>query len=100
MKKLLVIVFCLACGSVAFAGGWESSPYNYDNSPYNYENSPYNYENSPHNYDNSPYKWNNDRIIRDNQGKDTGFYMVPKKSGGYNIFDRQGNRRGYIPGDD
>lgn len=99
MKKILLISVILTFyGGLAFGQDWDSSPFNYKNSPYNYDNSPYNYKNSPYNYDNSPYKYGNDRIIRDNYGKDTGLYAVPKDDGGTNIFDRNGNRRGYIPG--
>lgn len=99
MKKiiLLTLAFCFIAG-VVFAQNWNSNPYNQNNSPFNYDNSPFNHKNSPFNYDNSPFKPNNDRIIRDNQGRDTGLYSVPRSDGGSNIFDRRGNRRMYIPG--
>ena len=43
-------------------------------------------------------RWGNERIIRDNNGKLTG-YAVPKRDGGVNFFDLKGNRRGYLPPD-
>lgn len=92
-----ILIFC-SIGGIVLAQDWNSSPYNWQNSPYNFENSPYNYNNSPHNYNNSPYKYGNDRIVRDNQGRDTGLYVVPRNDGGVNFFDRKGNRRGYVPG--
>ena len=100
MKRLAIgfAVLLLFSGAAVAQTDWNSSPYNWKNSPYNWENSPMNYENSPLNYENSPLKWNNERIIRDNQGKDTGLYCVPRSDGGYNIFDRGGNRQGYKPG--
>ena len=96
MKKIIVLTL-FPC-SLAFAGvtSWEDSPMNYDNSEMNWENSEMNYNNSPMNWDNSPMNINSDRIIRDQNGNPTG-YIVPKESGGSNIFDLDGNREGYIP---
>ena len=95
MKKVIVFLV-LFLAVPCFGQDYESSPFNYDNSPYNYENSPYNYRNSRDNWDNSPYKWGNDRIIRDNDGNPQG-YAVPKRDGGVNFFDLDGNRKGYEP---
>lgn len=101
MKTIIysMLIFCYLA-SMVLAQDWKSSPYNWQNSPYNCQNSPYNYKNSPYNYNNSPYKYGNDRIIRDNQGRDTGLYVVPRNDGGANVFDRNGDRRGYLPGND
>lgn len=90
-------VMCLAC-STASAFDWDSSPYNWDNNQMNWENNTYNWENNPYNWDNSPHKYGNQRIIRDNQGNAMG-YIVPKSSGGANLFDLDGNRQGYMSGD-
>ena len=83
--------------SSAFAGvtSWEDSPNNWDNSINNWDNSPNNWENSPNNWENNPNNWDSDRVIRDNSGNPTG-YTVPKSNGGINIYDLDGNRKGYV----
>ena len=103
MKKAIWIVVALSiimgisiC--VAVAGDWNSSPNNWENSPNNWNNSPNNWNNSPNNWNNSPNKWGNDRIIYDNDGQPKG-YVVPKENGGANVYDLNGNRRGYKPSD-
>ena len=80
-----------------FAGvtSWEDSPNNWDNSINNWDNSPNNWENSPNNWENNPNNWDSDRVIRDNSGNPTG-YTVPKYNGGTNIYDLDGNRKGYV----
>ena len=100
MKSLAIafVVLLLFSGAAVAQTDWNSSPYTWKNSPYNFDNSPHNFKNSPYNWDNSPYKWNNDRIIRDNQGRATG-YAVPKEDGGVNYYDFDGNRRSYKPGE-
>jgi len=97
MKKLFIIVLLAIMFPIsALSQDWNSSPDNWDNSTLNWENSPIRWENSPMNWDNSTMKWGNDRIVRDNQGQPLG-YVVPKKNGGANIYDADGNRKAYIP---
>ncbi|MDD4952427.1 MAG: hypothetical protein PHV85_07765, partial [Desulfovibrionaceae bacterium] len=68
---------------------WENSENNWDNSPKRWENNPKNWENNP----NNP---NSKRIVYDQNGNAIG-YVVPKKNGGANYFDLQGNRKAYLP---
>ena len=83
---------------------YKNSEYNYNNSAYNHKNSEYNYENSTYNYKNSPYNHKNSYFnpsrteIVDSDGNSVG-YAVPKKGGGYNLFDNDGNRTGYSTGE-
>lgn len=83
---------------------YKNSEYNYNNSVHNYKNSESNYENSPYNYKNSPYNYKNSYFnpsrteIVDKDGNSVG-YAVPKKGGGYNLFDNDGNRTGYSTGE-
>ncbi len=93
----LVMLLALAWGSAAWGQDWNSHPNNWQNSPNNWDNSPNNWKNSPNNWDNSPKNWGNPRTIRDNHGNPQG-YVVPRNDGGLNLFDSQGNRRGYAPG--
>ena len=94
----IVILFFIFMPSFATAQDWRSSPLNWKNNQVNWENSPLNWRNNPQNWQNSPMRWGNERIIRDNNGKLTG-YAVPKRDGGVNFFDLKGNRRGYSPPD-
>ena len=94
-----VLTCALLLVSPALAQDWNSSPSNWKNSPSNWENSPSNWRNSPSNWDNSAAKWGNDRIVRDTEGNPQG-YAVPKKDGGVNFFDFDGNRKGYLPAED
>jgi hypothetical protein len=82
--------------SPARATDWQTSPNRWENSSGNWLNSPQRWENSPANWLNSPNRYGNDRILRDADGMPKG-YIVPKQDGGANIFDFQGNRRGYLP---
>lgn len=91
-----IIALGLIVASNAMAYDWESSPQNWQNSPQNWQNSPQNWQNSPQNWQNSPQRWGNERIIRDNAGNPTG-YVVPRGDGGVNMFDLNGNRKGYVP---
>lgn len=95
---LLVIFFPISL-PLATAQDWRSSPLNWRNNQLNWENSPLNWRNNPQNWQNNPMRWGNERIIRDNNGKPTG-YAVLKRDGGVNFFDLKGNRRGYLPADD
>ncbi len=79
----LAMAVLLSAPGMARAFDWNSSPNNWKNSPSNWEN--------------SPNRFGNDRVIRDNRGNVRG-YAVPKSDGGVNIFDTQGNRKGYTPG--
>lgn len=101
MKKIIIItvflVLLFAAPGQGFDNSWDSSPHNWKNSPYNWDNSSHNWKNSPHNWGNSPQRWNNDRIVRDNSGRPQG-YIVPKADGGANIFNFDGERKAYIPG--
>lgn len=100
MKKLaigLITAALLIWAAPTLAQDWRSSPNNWQNSPNNWENSPNNWRNSPNNWNNSPNRWGNERIIRDNHGTPQG-YVVPRRDGGMNLFDFDGNRRGYTPG--
>ena len=105
MKKLLlrsitiVVIILVSVYGLVAAEDWNSNPNNWNNNPNNWDNNPNNWKNSPNNWDNSPNKWGNDRIIRDNSGNPTG-YAVPKDDGGINIYDFNGNRRGYKPADE
>jgi hypothetical protein len=83
-------------GRVVLAQDWSGSPNNWENSANNWDNSPSNWNNNPANWENSPNRYGNDRIIYDDRGNPSG-YAVPKPSGGVNIFDLEGNRRGYTP---
>ena len=88
MKNFILIISFII--PTVYAGGtsWEDSPNNWDNSINNWDNSPNNWENNPNN-------WDSDRVIRDNSGNPTG-YAVPKSNGGTNIYDLDGNRKGYV----
>ena len=81
---------------MATAQDWGSSPNNWDNSSNNWDNSSSNWKNSPNNWENSPGRFGNDRIIHDGEGNPAG-YAVPKDSGGVNLYDFDGDRRGYTP---
>lgn len=101
MNKRLLLILALATYSTSsvYAADlydYNASPDNWYNSQNNWENSPNNWKNSPNNFDNSPYKLNNQHIIRDENGQATG-YIVPKTTGGANIFDMNGNRKAYVP---
>jgi hypothetical protein len=60
---------------------------------------PYNYKNSPYNYKNSPYNLNSSNGIYDEDGERQG-YAVRRSDGGVNFFNDEGNRTGYMPGDE
>lgn len=97
MRNIITIfILTFFFSAAAIAQDWNSSPYNWQNSQYNWENSSSNWDNSPSNWDNSPSRWGNERIIRDNSGHPLG-YAVQKSNGGANIYDNDGNRRGYLP---
>jgi len=96
MKKLCIIIVLLSLPILVLAQDWNSSPNNWENSASNWENSSSNWDNSPNNWDNSPQRYGNDRIVRDNQGNAAG-YIVHKRNGGANIYDKKGNRKAYIP---
>ena len=91
----IVTVLAFSAGS-ATAEGWGSSPNNWENSSNNWDNSSSNWKNSPNNWENSPSRFGKDRIIYDGEGNPAG-YAVPKDSGGVNLYDFDGNRRGYTP---
>jgi len=93
---LLAALLASAAAAPAAAGDWAGSPDRWENSPGNWLNSPSRWENNPHNWLNSPHRLGNERILRDPDGTPRG-YVVPKPDGGANIFDFQGNRRGYVP---
>jgi hypothetical protein len=93
---LLAALLAFAGADAAAAGDWNSSPNRWENSADNWLNSPSRWENSPHHWLNSPHRFGNERILRDSGGAPWG-YVVPKPDGGANLFDFQGNRRGYIP---
>jgi hypothetical protein len=95
----LIAIATIMYPYLAVAQNYNSSPYNYRNSPYNYENSPYNYKNSPYNYKNSPYNLNSSNGIYDEDGERQG-YAVRRHDGGVNFFNDEGNRTGYMPGDE
>lgn len=100
MKSMMffaVLVIVLSSPVVSM-GGWNANPNNWENSASNWENSSGNWENSPGNWENNPYNSTSDRIVYDNDGRPSG-YVVPKDSGGANIYDFNGNRRGYVPAD-
>ena len=88
MKKLILIVAIISSSVFAGVTSWEDSPNNWENSEHNWDNSSNNWENNPNN-------WDSDRVIRDNSGNPTG-YAVPKSNGGTNIYDLDGNRKGYV----
>ena len=89
-------ILLLVVPSVAGESDWYAGPNRWENNPANWVNSPLRWENSPANWLNSPYRHGNDRILRDAEGMPKG-YVVPKPDGGANIFDFEGNRRGYLP---
>jgi len=93
---MLVLLLGFSFANVVLAQDWNSSPNNWQNSPNNWKNSSSNWKNSPNNWQNSPNKWGNERIIRDDAGNPAG-YAVPKRDGGVNFYDGQGNRQGYLP---
>lgn len=105
MKKIIVtfvLLFFAASPALAWDNSsmnWDNRPENWNNRPENWENRPENWENRPENWNNRPENFNNNRIIRDEQGNAKG-YIVPKPSGGANIFDMDGNRKAYIPAGD
>ena len=94
-----VLACALLLSSPAPAQDWNSNPNNWKNSSINWENSSINWKNNPNTWKNSPMKWGNDRIVRDTEGNPQG-YAVPKKDGGVNFFDLDGNRRGYLPAEE
>jgi len=85
--KTLTLIILLLLPITVLAQSWENSPMNYQNSPMNYNNSPMNWKNSPINQ-------NSDRGIYDSTGERKG-YAVPKPGGGFNIYDNEGNWKGY-----
>ena len=91
----VIMVFIFAAPAYA-QSDWEGSPNNWENSESNWENSSSNWQNSPHNWENSRHNYGNERIIRDGNGNAVG-YAVPKKDGGVNYYDFDGNRKGYQP---
>lgn len=95
-NTLLVFLLGISFSTGVVAQDWNSSPNNWQNNSNNWENSPNNWKNSPNNWENSPSKWGNERVIRDNAGNPAG-YAVPKQDGGVNFYDKQGNRKGYLP---
>jgi hypothetical protein len=101
MKKLIVSMILVSTfSSSVFAqqGYGEDSPYHSNNNPYASENNPYNSNNNPYNSNNNPYNSNSNRIIRDENGRATG-YAVPRSDGGVNYFDYSGEgRKGYTSG--
>jgi hypothetical protein len=94
---ILIALTLLFSSAASAQTDWDSSPYNWKNNENNWENNSSNWKNNPHNWKNSPHKYNNDRIIRDNQGRAKG-YAMPKKDGGVNYYDLDGNRKRYKPG--
>ena len=96
--KITTVALVLVAGTAFAQYDPNSNPNSYKNNEFSYENSPFNYKNSPYNYENSEYKYNNPRIIHDEDGKASG-YIVPKDSGGSNLFDMKGNRKGWISDD-
>ena len=94
MKYLILIAVMFSI--TAQANDWDSSPNNWNNSPNNWDNSSMSWDNSPNNWENSTNIYNNPRIIRDTNGNAQG-YAVPKDDGGVNFFDRNGQRKGYLP---
>jgi len=62
----------------------------------NWDNSPANWNNSPSNWNNSSSNWNATNGVYDNQGKRLG-YEVQAPTGVTNVFDKNGNRIGYVP---
>jgi hypothetical protein len=96
MVRSLVAVALVSISVTAGAVDFNSSPLNFQNSPLNFQNSPQNFQNSPQNFQNSPQKYNNNRIIRDTSGQPQG-YAVPRRDGGINYYDMNGNHKGYQP---
>lgn len=94
IATIVIALLAIAISFVHADDYWESSPYNWKNSTNNWDNTEYNWKNSPNNWDNSPNNYNSKTIIRNEQGKPTG-YVVPKTDGGVNYYDLKGNRKGY-----
>jgi hypothetical protein len=93
---IATLVIALVAIAISFAHAddyWESSPYNWRNSVNNWDNTEHNWDNSPNNWKNSTNNYDSTTVIRNNKGKATG-YSVPKKGGGYNHYDLDGNRTG------
>jgi hypothetical protein len=91
-----IVTFLVFSGHSMAAQDWDSSPHNWENSSNNWNNSSTNWKNNPGNWENSPNRYGNDRIIYDSEGDPSG-YAVPKESGGMNLYDFEGNRKGYTP---
>ncbi|MEP6605001.1 MAG: hypothetical protein ABJA60_02660 [Nitrosospira sp.] len=97
--RLAFIILLLATPAFGYDGvNQDGNPYASRNNPYNNDNNPWASKNNPFNNDNNPWNNNARNIIRDTDGNATG-YAVERKSGGKNIFDLKGNRRGYTSGD-
>lgn len=95
MNSKIFIVPLIVCSSFVSASPWDSSPNNWENSSANFQNSQHNWDNSPANWNNSKNNTASDRIVRDSAGNPVG-YAVQKPSGGTNIFEFSGERKGYI----
>ena len=94
----MILVSTFSSSVFAQQGYGEDSPYHSNNNPYASENSPYNSNNNPYNSLNNPYNSSSNRIIRDENGRATG-YAVPRSDGGVNYFDYSGEgRKGYTSG--
>lgn len=81
------------------AGSWATNPRNWANSGSNWDNSPFNWQNNPRNWANSPNNFAAENGIYAPDGSRQG-YAVPRSDGGLNLFDNDGRREGYVPGDE
>jgi hypothetical protein len=94
VATIFIVLLAIGISFVHADDYWESSPYNWENSINNWDNTEHNWDNSPNNWKNSTNNYDSDTVVRDNNGKATG-YSVPKQGGGYNHYDLDGNRTGY-----
>lgn len=95
-SKLCVLLLTLT-SSLVYAQkplDFNNSPLNWANSPLNFDNSPLNWANSPLNWANSPLNIHSTNGIYTPDGNRIG-YVVPKPSGGANIFI-DGQNAGYV----
>jgi hypothetical protein len=94
--KLMLIPFLLFA-STASAGPWSANPRAWSNSDSNFLNTSRSWDSNPRNFDNvNP--WGGHPKIYDSGGELEG-YAVPRSDGGWNLFDRSGERQGYVPGE-
>ena len=96
MKKILILIAIMLVSQtfVYSYTPWADSPNNWNNSENNWQNSSNNWKNSPNNWKNSP-RNPNANLIYDNNCNPQGYFVTKQNGTGVNVYDFNGNRRGY-----